>query len=558
MRNYLIIPAMVIVSLTAALQIQGEEILRIVYPPDRAALEGGAVEIIGLAPDAVGEVEIAVSNGQPADGSTAGVEHGAFAKLVRLARGRARIEVTAGNASATIEVYVRRPGDAAPAGYRIFHRHREFTAGGECGTCHKLDGRRMSYRRLRPAATCQDGGCHAEMGAQRFVHGPVGSGTCIHCHNPHGSLLPAEVSRAGKDLCIVCHRDAEWFWEKPNVHSPVAEGDCTGCHDPHESDTRFQLLGSSAGATCFNCHDEESTVGGEVTHEPVQQLECTLCHNPHAGEHPFLLAAEGNAVCFSCHQGQEEELAQKVQHEPVLESCLGCHDAHTEDHPYMLSAAPGDLCVECHRQATPSFVAELENVSVHHPPVEESDCIACHVPHATAFAKLLQDEAPQLCFGCHQEMGQQVTESEYPHGPMWDGDCSACHQTHGSANPKILNAFFPAEFYNPYAEELYQLCFECHDADVAREEHTTELTDFRNGTRNLHYLHVHREKKGRSCKACHEVHAGPQEKHIRDEVPFGDMWSYPITFTRNENGGSCVVGCHKPKAYDRVEPVRYE
>ncbi len=271
-----------------------------------------------------------------------------------------------------------------------------------------------------------------------------------------------------------------------------------------------------------------------------------------------MLEASGNEVCFSCHEDKVEELAQKLQHAPVLESCLECHDAHTEENPFMLAAAGGELCLECHRQATPSFVAELEKVSVHHPPVAEKNCTGCHVPHATAFAKLLRDETPGLCFGCHEELGQRVTGSEYPHGPVWDGDCVACHQPHGSANPKILNAYFPAEFYKPWAEENYQLCFECHEADVAREEHTDTLTDFRNGTRNLHYLHVHRQEKGRSCKACHEVHAGPQEKHVRDEVPFGDMWSYPITYTKNENGGSCVVGCHKPKEYNRVEPVSYE
>jgi hypothetical protein len=25
-----------------------------------------------------------------------------------------------------------------------------------------------------------------------------------------------------------------------------------------------------------------------------------------------------------------------------------------------------------------------------------------------------------------------------------------------------------------------------------------------------------------------------------------------------ENGGTCVVGCHKPKSYDRFRPVTYQ
>ena len=60
-----------------------------------------------------------------------------------------------------------------------------------------------------------------------------------------------------------------------------------------------------------------------------------------------------------------------------------------------------------------------------------------------------------------------------------------------------------------------------------------------------------------ACKACHEVHAGSQLKHIRNEVPFGDMWSYPISFTKTDTGGGCVVGCHKPLDYDRDTPVSY-
>jgi hypothetical protein len=73
----------------------------------------------------------------------------------------------------------------------------------------------------------------------------------------------------------------------------------------------------------------------------------------------------------------------------------------------------------------------------------------------------------------------------------------------------------------------------------------------------MHFLHVNKEK-GRSCKACHEVHAGNQDKHVRKEVPFGGSWKLPVNFTKTPNGGSCVVGCHKPKAYDRTNPVKYE
>ena len=68
----------------------------------------------------------------------------------------------------------------------------------------------------------------------------------------------------------------------------------------------------------------------------------------------------------------------------------------------------------------------------------------------------------------------------------------------------------------------------------------------------MHYLHVNKEVKGRSCKACHEPHASSQMKHIRESVPFGSVnWELPVTYTKTDDGGSCVVGCHAPKEYNR-------
>ncbi len=129
--------------------------------------------------------------------------------------------------------------------------------------------------------------------------------------------------------------------------------------------------------------------------------------------------------------------------------------------------------------------------------------------------------------------------------------------TSGVFTANATKKYFPKEFYKPYATESYAICFDCHNKDIALDKVTTKLTNFRNGDVNMHFLHVNKEK-GRSCKACHEVHAGSQEKHIRKEVPFGGSWKLPINFTKASNGGTCVVGCHKPKTYDRVSPVKYE
>ena len=96
------------------------------------------------------------------------------------------------------------------------------------------------------------------------------------------------------------------------------------------------------------------------------------------------------------------------------------------------------------------------------------------------------------------------------------------------------------------------MCFECHNRQMALMAKTKTLTGFRDGKVNMHYLHVNKKPKGRTCRACHQVHASSQEKHIRVSVPFGDIeWELPVIFTISEDGGSCQVGCHAPKGYRR-------
>lgn len=104
----------------------------------------------------------------------------------------------------------------------------------------------------------------------------------------------------------------------------------------------------------------------------------------------------------------------------------------------------------------------------------------------------------------------------------------------------------------PYAQENYASCFDCHNSEIAVDELTSTLTDFRDDQQNLHFLHVNKEIKGRTCRACHQVHASTQRKHVRTSVPFGKInWELPIEFTKTESGGTCVVGCHAPKEYKR-------
>jgi len=219
----------------------------------------------------------------------------------------------------------------------------------------------------------------------------------------------------------------------------------------------------------------------------------------------------------------------------------------------MLYAQGKELCYKCHTRVK----EHIETSAVQHTALKKGECTNCHTAHSSNYPRQLKAPARDNCYVCHTELGALVAASKFQHGPIKQNDCYACHDPHGSNYTQVLKKEFPENFYMPYKTEYYALCFDCHNKDIALNQFTTKLTDFRNGDTNMHFLHVNKDPKGRSCKACHEVHAGNQQKHIRLEVPFGKKWTLPVQFTKTETGGRCVVGCHKPKDYDRVNPVTY-
>ena len=98
-------------------------------------------------------------------------------------------------------------------------------------------------------------------------------------------------------------------------------------------------------------------------------------------------------------------------------------------------------------------------------------------------------------------------------------------------------------------EENFTLCFDCHDTDLLNVEKTTVGTEFRSGDRNLHFVHINKEK-GRNCTTCHDIHAANNTKLIATTVKFG-RWDMPLNYLENENGGTCATGCHKERSYAR-------
>ena len=141
------------------------------------------------------------------------------------------------------------------------------------------------------------------------------------------------------------------------------------------------------------------------------------------------------------------------------------------------------------------------------------------------------------------------------HGPINNGSCTSCHDPHGGPYANLLVKEFPAGAYAPYTDTEFALCFSCHKRELLQYPDTSFATNFRDGERNLHYLHVNNKQKGRSCTLCHEVHASTSARLVADSVPFG-QWRLPLNFTMKATGGTCAPGCHQPQSYDRKNPVK--
>lgn len=528
--------------------------IKVVSPPDKSLVTVDKLFLAGVVKGpAANEISIKGVKVTTKKGIVK-VESGAFGSLITLKKGMNEITLKAGSLTTQIKVFYQPDNTSKkspPAGFMPFfvHQNPEIL---DCKDCHRLRRDKFNYKKIIPAkASCATTDCHPNFANEKHVHGPIGAGVCISCHNPHGSYFPLQLARSGGDLCFVCHENKRQEFNSKVVHAPLEEG-CLDCHDPHQSQRRFQLKGKEGAVStlCYTCH-EDSIFTKEHQHGPVGVGDCIACHNPHASEHENLLlapTAKGEA-CFICHQDRQEDFNKKQVHAPVADDCSVCHDPHSEANLFQLYEPENEMCASCHQEINKSVYDDIKNARYPHKPVDEGRCTDCHSAHSSDATPLLKNFPEQLCGNCHDELADHMKESSYKHGPVQTGDCAACHKVHGSEFAKLLIRYFPPDFYSEYEVENYALCFGCHNQDVAKKKYTTKLTNFRDNNYNLHYFHVNMEK-GRTCTACHDAHASSQPRHVRLEVPFG-AWSYPIQLTKTETGGTCVVGCHAPKSYDR-------
>jgi len=417
-----------------------------------------------------------------------------------------------------------------------------------------------------PREGCVTAECHPGIKQRPELHGPVLVNACDACHTLKDAAAHAfDQARDRKDSCTICHAPDSAPGEFS--HSPYTQGECVSCHDPHGSAGRQMLRGERYADACASCH-KDVTGAHDRVHGPASVGACGACHQPHHSKYPRLLNQQGRDLCLKCHVRIGMELdTRQVVHAPMAGDCGVCHAPHATDFNAILVEDPVSLCTRCHQDIAHTVsTATTQHAAV----TTKRACSNCHAPHASDHAALLKAEPAQICFECHNQpikmpdgttlvnMKKVIESGKSLHGAVTQRGCVECHEIHGGGHRRLLNNEFPSDLYYPFSDTAYALCFACHDRAIVLEAQTGGATGFRNGTENLHFVHVSKDKKGRSCRVCHDSHAANRDNHIRDDVAFGTGgWKLPIKYERMPEGGKCGGACHAPFEYNRITPVNY-
>ena len=111
------------------------------------------------------------------------------------------------------------------------------------------------------------------------IHEPVKN--CTLCHGElrrAGSSRKVQLIAEVPQLCYTCHK--EYSALEAWVHGPVATGNCLLCHEPHKAQNEF-LLRKPVPGLCYQCHEEQA-IRMIKNHAEGSYTRCIDCHEGHA------------------------------------------------------------------------------------------------------------------------------------------------------------------------------------------------------------------------------------------------------------------------------------
>lgn len=180
--------------------------------------------------------------------------------------------------------------------------HGVFEKGGDCYTCHLPHISDFRPLLKRPQGElclkCHEGVVPDAPADARKLHGVVRQGRCTGCHNPHATNTKSLLKDTPDGLCRTCHEQAvKGTKEKPwrYLHGPVGSGTCTACHTldhshQKEGDRFLRRPGSEVCALCHDTRPEHVPANYRGKMREVRN-DCLVCHHPHGAADAMLLRA---------------------------------------------------------------------------------------------------------------------------------------------------------------------------------------------------------------------------------------------------------------------------
>ncbi len=313
--------------------------------------------------------------------------------------------------------------------------------------------------------------------------------------------------------------------------------------------------------TDAECHPSNLDDPSLISHPSFLEHWCDRCHLDHSSPEPMLLSKKPNELCLQCHT-ETETNEHGVLHPPDSGTCVACHSPHQSSVPHLLRTEEQLLqCGECHAR---DLQEASERPFRHRFFNPRTECGTCHYAHREGQGRFVRANLGETCLTCHdmnirmenrtlENVGSVIRQASVVHPPLAERACHVCHTPHGSLQSSLLRENYPGGSYAAYDSANYQLCWSCHDSALVETSETEASTGFRDGTRNLHNVHVLQSRRGRACHLCHSAHASERPHLIRSTMTFG-TWTTEFDFRVLSDGGTCTTACHRPTEYHRSIP----